>query len=69
MACAKLAQGFSFEDVLQPGKALGLLWSESLECPSAADLACESLALEIKESGVPVGKCGMRVLFVESRFC
>jgi len=49
MACAKLAQGFSFEDVLQPGKALGLLWSESLECPSAADLACESLALEIKE--------------------
>ena len=53
MACAKLAQGFSFEDVLQPGKALGLLWSESLECPSAADLACESLALEMKE------KCAM----------
>ena len=62
MACAKLAQGFSFEDVLQPGKALGLLWSESLECPSAADLACESLALEMKEKCAMDchGKCGMR---------
>lgn len=40
-ACAQLAKRASLKEVLEPGKALGLLWNERLDCPSPAELAGE----------------------------
>eukprot|EP00438_Fugacium_kawagutii_P024246 Skav223107 [mRNA] locus=scaffold419:720976:725769:+ [translate_table: standard] len=40
-ACAQLAKSCSLQSVLEHAKVLGLLWTERLTCPTAAELAGE----------------------------